>query len=58
MELSSKEINLLDTALMCLLDNYMYEPDDFAELKISEADIRDMLVRIFREQLAREKANA
>jgi hypothetical protein len=49
-----KELLILDTALTCLLDNYVYEPEDFADLEITEAEIRDMIVNIFREQMQRK----
>jgi hypothetical protein len=49
-----KELLILDTALTCLLDSYVYEPEDFDDLDITEADIRDMIVSIFREQMQRK----
>jgi hypothetical protein len=52
-----KELLILDTALTCLLDNYMYEPEDYADIEITEQDIQDMIVNIFREQQQR-KVNA
>lgn len=52
----NKELLILDTALTCLLDNFMYEPDDFSYIDITEEDIRDMIVTIFREQQRRFNA--
>jgi len=49
-----KELLIMDTALTCLLDNFTYQPDDFADLDITEAEIRDMIVNIFREQQQRK----
>ena len=51
-----KELLILDTALTCLLDNFMYEPDDFSHIDITEEDIRDMIINIFREQQRRINA--
>ena len=48
-----KELLIIDTALTCLLDNYMYEPDDFADLNITEAEIKYMIENTFNEQLRR-----
>jgi hypothetical protein len=52
-----KELLIMDTALTCLLDNFMYQPDDFADLDITEAEIKDMIVKLFNEQ-QRRRVNA
>ena len=44
-----KELLIIDTALGCLLDNFTYQPDDYADLDIKESEIRDMIVSTFRE---------
>ena len=51
-----KELLIIDTALSCLLDNFQYEPEDFADIDITEQDIKDMIVTIFREQQRRINA--
>lgn len=50
----NKELLILDTALTCLLDNFMYQEEDYADLDFTEADIRDLQVSIFREIQARK----
>jgi hypothetical protein len=52
-----KELLILDAALTSLLDNFMYQPEDFADLDFTEADIRDMIVNLFHVQM-RERAKA
>jgi hypothetical protein len=46
-----KKLLILDAALTSLLDNFMYQPEDFADLDFTEADIRDMIVNLFHVQM-------
>ena len=48
-----KELFILDAALSSLLDNFMFEPEDYSHLDMSEQDIRDMIEKIFHEQQKR-----
>jgi len=48
-----KELFILDAALSSLLDNFMFEPEDYSHLGMSEQDIRDMIEKIFHEQQKR-----
>lgn len=47
------ELNILDYALTSLLDNFMYEMEDYEGSGINEEDIRDLQVSVFREIQAR-----
>jgi len=46
--LTSKELTILEAALGTLLDNFTYEPEDYSDLAMSEENIRDLQVKIFR----------
>jgi hypothetical protein len=48
MNLSPEELTILETALGTLLDNFTYEPEDYSDLAMSEENIRDLQVKIFR----------
>lgn len=48
MELSTKEMATIEVALGTLLDNFMYEEEDYADLFTNEQAIRDLSVKIFR----------
>lgn len=48
MELSTKEMATIEAALGTLLDNFMYEEEDYADLFTNEQAIRDLSVKIFR----------
>ena len=48
------ELNILDYALTSLLDNFMYEMEDYEGSGINEEDIRDLQVSVFREIQARK----
>jgi hypothetical protein len=41
-----KQLLILDAALTSLLDNFMYEPEDYADLDFTEGDIREMIARL------------
>jgi hypothetical protein len=51
------ELTILDYALTSLLDNFMYEMEDYEGSGMTEEDIRDLQVSIFREIQARSRAN-
>lgn len=48
-----KKLLILDTALTSLLDNFQYEPDDYADLEITEEEIIELLTEVSNEQLRR-----
>lgn len=48
------ELNILDYALTSLLDNFMYEMEDYEGSGMTEEDIRDLQVSVFREIQARK----
>ena len=48
MNLSPEELTILETALGTLLDNFTYEPEDYSDLAMSEENIKDLQVKIFR----------
>jgi hypothetical protein len=48
MILTSKELSILGEALNSLMDNFMYEPEDYSDLAMSEENIQDLQVKIFR----------
>ena len=51
------ELNILDYALTALLDNFTYEMEDYEGSGMTEEDIRNLQVSIFREIQARSLAN-
>jgi hypothetical protein len=55
MELTGKEMVILEVALGTLLDNFMYQEEDYADLFTSEQAIRDLSVKIFRIKMEMEK---
>lgn len=52
-----KELLILDTALTSLLDNFQYEPDDYADLEITEEEIIELLTEVSNEQQKRGANN-
>jgi len=46
MILSSKELAIIEAGLDSLLDNFMYEPEDYSDLAIDEDNIRNLIVKI------------
>jgi hypothetical protein len=57
MNLDNRKLEVLEVGLNVLMDNYMYQPEDFDDIQppMSEQEIRDLMVEIF---LAKEKTNA
>jgi hypothetical protein len=37
---------IIDVALTCLLDNFRYDPDDFADFDFNEEDIIEIMGRM------------
>jgi len=54
MKIDNRRLEVLEAGLNVLMDNYMYQPEDFDDIQppISEEEIRDLMVEIFR---AKEK---
>ena len=52
-----KKLLILDTALTSLLDNFQYEPDDYADLEITEEEIIELLTEVSNEQQKRGANN-
>jgi hypothetical protein len=51
-----KELLILDTALTSLLDNFQYDPEDYADLEITEEEIIKLLTGVSDERLRRFNA--
>jgi hypothetical protein len=49
MKLNNREIHVVDVALDVLLQNHMYDHGEGYD-GITEAEVRDLIVRVFREK--------
>jgi hypothetical protein len=44
----TKDKLILDAALTCLLDNFQFDPEDFADLDFTEQDIINLMERMLK----------